>query len=52
MRTTFKLADKKSALELLGRYLGMYQDKIKITGLEGLAERLSEIRKQRQHANG
>lgn len=51
MRTTFKLADKRGSLELLGRHLGMFQDNVKITGLEGLAERLSEIRKNK-HASG
>ncbi len=45
LRTKFKLADKRGALELLGRHLGMFQDNVKITGLEGLADKLSEIRK-------
>lgn len=47
LRTKFKLADKGRALELLGRHLGMFQDNVKITGLEGLAERLAEIRTRR-----
>jgi phage terminase small subunit len=46
LRRRFKLADKRGSLELLGRHLGMFQDNVKVTGLEGLAERLSEIRKQ------
>lgn len=51
IRTKFKLADKRGALELLGRHLGMFQDNVKITGLEGLADKLSEIR-NRKHGNG
>lgn len=31
-----KLCDKKSALELLGRHLGMWNDKIDIKGIEGV----------------
>jgi len=50
LRTKFKLADKGKSLELLGRHLGMFQDNVKVTGLEGLAERLSEIRKNK-HAD-
>lgn len=45
LRTKFKLADKRGSLELLGRHLGMFQDNVKVTGLEGLADRLTEIRK-------
>ena len=47
IRTTLKLADKTKNLELLGRHLGMFQDNVKVTGLEGLAERLAEIRTRR-----
>jgi phage terminase small subunit len=45
IRRKFKLADKRGSLELLGRHLGMFQDNVKITGLEGLAERMAELRK-------
>lgn len=31
-----KLCDKKSALELLGRHLGMWNDKLDIKGVEGV----------------
>ena len=31
-RTRFKLADKKAALESIGRHLGMFTDKIKVGG--------------------
>ena len=33
-RTRFKLADKKAALESIGRHLGMFTDKIKVGGDE------------------
>lgn len=49
IRTTFKLADKKAALELLGRHLGMFQDNLKVTGLDGLADQLNQLR-TRKHA--
>lgn len=45
VRTTLKLSDKTKNLELLGRHLGMFKDNVNVTGLEGLAERLDEIRK-------
>lgn len=47
VRTTVKLADKTKNLELLGRHLGMFQDNVKVTGLEGLAERLNQLRSRR-----
>lgn len=50
LRATFKLADKGANLERLGRHLGMFQDNVKVTGLEGLAERLNQIR-QRKHGD-
>ena len=45
LRTTFKLHDKKGSLELLGRHLGMFQDNVKVTGLESLAKILAEQEK-------
>eukprot|EP00919_Chromeraceae_sp_WS-2016_P065213 GHVR01154356.1.p1 GENE.GHVR01154356.1~~GHVR01154356.1.p1 ORF type:complete len:196 (-),score=20.20 GHVR01154356.1:340-927(-) len=45
VRTTFKLHDKKGSLELLGRHLGMFQDNLKVTGLETLAAILAEQEK-------
>lgn len=42
VRTTLKLSDKTKSLELLGRHLGMFQDNVKVTGLEALAKILSE----------
>lgn len=34
-RTKFKLADKKGALVEIGRHLGMFDDKLKLTGADG-----------------
>ena len=51
IRRRFKLADKRGSLELLGRHLGMFQDNVKITGLEGLADGLSQIRKAKHAAS-
>ncbi len=45
LRTTLKLADKTKNLDMLMRHLGLYNDKLAITGLEGLASNLSELRK-------
>jgi phage terminase small subunit len=50
VRTTLKLADKTKNLELLARHLGMLQDNVKVTGLEGLAETLNEIRAKKNAA--
>lgn len=47
LRRRFKLADKRGSLELLGRHLGMFQDNLKVTGFEGLAERLNELRSKK-----
>lgn len=52
LRTKFKLADKRGSLELLGRHLGMFQDNVKVTGLENLAPALSEIRKAKHGEPG
>lgn len=51
LRTKFKLADKGLNLERLGRHLGMFQDNVRVTGLEGLAERLAQA-KERKNASG
>ena len=48
VRTTLKLSDKTKNLELLCRHLGILQDKLKVTGLESLAQVLSE----REEASG
>ncbi len=49
-RTKFKLVDKIRSLDLLGRHLKLFTDRIEVSGLEGLAERLAEARK-RKNAN-
>lgn len=45
LRTKVKLADKLKANELLCRHLGMFNDKLQITGLESLAERMNKLRR-------
>ena len=47
LRTRFKLVDKGMNLERLGRHLKLFTDKIEHSGLEGLADRLSTIRKRK-----
>jgi phage terminase small subunit len=46
IRRKFKLADKLKANELLCRHLGMFNDKIQVTGLEGLAERMNQLQRE------
>jgi len=52
LRTTLRLTDKGRALELLGRHLGMFQDNLKVTGLEGLAERINQARAKKHGVSG
>ena len=40
-----KFADKGQNLERLGRHLKLFTDKLEVSGLEGLAERISKARK-------
>lgn len=44
--TKIKYADRDRALELLGRYLKMFTEKIEVTGAEGLVARLQSARKR------
>jgi phage terminase small subunit len=44
-RIRFKLADKGQNLERLGRHLKLFSDKLEITGLDSLAERIRKARK-------
>jgi phage terminase small subunit len=44
-RIKFKLADKGQNLERLGRHLKLFTDKVEVTGLESLAERIRKARK-------
>lgn len=41
-----KLCDKEKALELLGRHLGMFKDKVEVSGLEDEKRKLEDILQQ------
>lgn len=41
-----KLNDKEKALELLGRHLGMFKDKLEVSGLDEEKKKLDDILKQ------
>ena len=41
-----KLNDKEKALELLGRHLGMFKDRVEVSGLEEEKKKLDDILKQ------
>lgn len=41
-----KLADKMKALELLGRHLGMFKDKVEVAGLEAEKNKLDDLIRQ------
>lgn len=41
-----RMADKLKALELLGRHLGMFKDKIEVSGLETEKSKLDDLIKQ------
>lgn len=41
-----KLNDKEKALELLGRHLGMFKDKVEVSGLEDEKKKLDDILRQ------
>jgi len=43
---TVKLADKSKALDQLARHLSLYRDELKVTGLDGLAERLARAQRE------
>jgi phage terminase small subunit len=45
-RTKVKLLDKLKALELLGRHLTMFTDKLEVDGLDNLAEALKQARER------
>jgi len=49
-RVRFKLSDKRGSLELLGRHLRLFADKVELTGLENLPEILAEARKRANNA--
>ena len=41
-----KLNDKEKALELLGRHLGMFKDRVEVSGLEDEKKKLADILQQ------
>ncbi len=41
-----KLSDKEKALELLGRHLGMFKDRVEVSGLEEEKTKLSDLIRQ------
>ena len=41
-----KLNDKEKALELLGRHLGMFKDKLEVSGLESEQSKLDDLIRQ------
>lgn len=43
---TVKLADKSKALDQLARHLALYNDKLEVTGLDALADRLARAAKR------
>ena len=52
-RTRLKLVDKIRSLDLLGRHLKLFTEKVEVSGLEGLPERLAEARKRKNaHVSG
>ncbi len=44
--TKIKLADKDRSLELLGKHLKLFTERVEMSGLEGLPEQLAAARKQ------
>lgn len=49
-RTKLKLVDKIRSLELLGKHLKLFTDRIEVGGIEGLAEQIAAARKRRAEA--
>ncbi len=45
-RTRLKLVDKIRSLDLLGRHLKLFTERIEVGGIEGLAEAMAEARKR------
>ena len=45
-RTKFKLADKDRSLELLGKHLKLFTERVEVNALEGLAEQIAAARKR------
>ncbi len=49
-RTKLKLVDKIRSLELLGKHLKLFTERIEVSGIEGLAEQIAAARKRRAEA--
>ena len=49
-RTKLKLVDKIRSLELLGKHLKLFTERIEVGGIEGLAEQIAAARKRRAEA--
>lgn len=47
-----KMNDKLKALELLGRHLGMFKDRVEVSGLAAEQSKLSELLEQRRAKRG
>ena len=47
-----KLNDKEKALELLGRHLGMFKDRVEVSGLVGEKSKLDDLIKQMRGGDG
>jgi phage terminase small subunit len=47
LRTTLKLGDKLKALEMLNRIKGRFQDNVKVTLNEGLADQVARFRQEK-----
>ena len=45
-RIKIKLVDKVRALELLGKHLKLFTDRVEVTGLDGLADAIAQARKR------
>lgn len=44
LRNKFKLGDKRGSLELLGRHLKLFTDKLEVSGFDGMAEAIARAR--------
>lgn len=48
---TLKLADKSKALDQLARHLSLYNDRLEVSAVEGLADRLARLKARRTTAS-
>jgi phage terminase small subunit len=47
-----RMADKLKALELIGRHLGMFRDKVEVSGLEAEKSKLDDLITQMRGGSG